>query len=249
MAALRGLEVTLWEKTPRLGGNLWPASVPEFKKDLGDFMNYQVTQLKKLPVKIEFDKEATVDDIVNFGADSVILATGSRYAVPRITGGEKKNVTTAADLLLGKKRAKEPVVIIGGGLTGCETALWLAQQGKKDVTIVEMLDELMRAGFPVFHANRTMLINLLKFHNVRLLTGTTLLEITDRGVGLIDKKFRRSYIDAGIIVLATGLECDQKLFGLLRDKVPHTYLIGDAKEPRNIMHAIWDAFHTARKID
>jgi 2-enoate reductase len=177
----------------------------------------------------------------------VVVATGSRYAMPNIPGSDREKVTTATGLLLGKRPAEEPIVIIGGGLTGCETALWLAQQGK-DVTIVEMLDELMRGGIPVFHANRTMLLDLLKFHKVHVLTNTSLLDITDDGVGLIDGHFRRSTLRAGTVVLATGLECDQKLFRSLRGEIPHAYLIGDAKQPRNIMHAIWDAYEVAKNI-
>ena len=186
--------------------------------------------------------------MVLMGKSSVVLvATGSKCVIPSIPGIDKEKVTTATDLLLGKRKVQEPVVIIGGGLIGCETALWLAQRGSK-VTIVEMLDKLMIAGIPVTHANKSMLLDLLKFHNVNVLNNTSLLEITDDGVELINRSFHKSALQAGAVVIAMGLECDQTLFRSLMGKIPNVYLIGDAKQPRNIMYAIWDAYEVARNI-
>jgi len=154
---------------------------------------------------------------------------------------------TATDLLLGKSQSEGPTVIIGGGLTGCETALWQAQQGKQ-VTIVEMLPELMTGGVPVNHANRTMLIDLLRFHNVKVLTNSRITEVTDDGVGLMDGSSQRSSIQAGNVVLAMGLESDRKLARSLMGKIPNVSVIGDARRPQNKMSAIWDAYEVARNI-
>ncbi len=247
VAAIRGHKVLLYEKSDRLGGHIIEGSVPPFKKDLARLLEWYQTELAGLGVEIHLGKGVTPKMALGEKSSVVVVATGSRYAMPNIPGSDREKVTTATDLLLGKRPAEEPIVIIGGGLTGCETALWLAQQGK-DVTIVEMLGELMRGGIPVFHANRTMLLDLLKFYKVHVLTNTSLLDITDDGVGLIDGHFRRSTLRAGTVVLATGLECDQELFRSLRGEIPHAYLIGDAKQPRNIMHAIWDAYEVAKNI-
>jgi len=177
----------------------------------------------------------------------VIVATGSKSIIPDIPGIDSIKITTATEVLLGKTKIKEPVVVIGGGLTGCETALWLAQQGRK-VTIVEMLDKLMSVGMPVHHANKTMLLDLLKFHKVNVLTNTSPFRVTGDEIELIDNCFRRSTLKVGTVVIAVGLESDQKLYRSLMDKISHVYLIGDAKQPRNIMHAIWDAYEVARNI-
>jgi len=247
VAAIRGHKVLLHEKSDKLGGHLIEGSVPPFKRDVARLLEWYETELAELSVEIHLGQEVTPKTALEEPSSVVVVATGSRYAIPKIPGSDNEKVTTATNLLRGKRPAKEPIVIIGGGLTGCETALWLAQQGKH-VTIVEMLDELMRVGIPVFHANRMMLLDLLKFHKVDILTNTSVLDITDDGVGLIDRHLRRSMLHAGTIVVAAGLERDQELFNLLRGKIPNVCLIGDAKEPRNIMHAIWDAYELAKNI-
>jgi len=247
VAAIRGHSVSLYEKNYRLGGHLIESSVPAFKEDVVRLLKWYETELAELGVQIHLDKEATSELALKEKANVVIVATGSRSIIPDIPGIDKGKVTTATNILLGKTKVEEPVVVIGGGLTGCETALWLAQQGKK-VTIVEMLDELMSAGIPVHHANRMMLLDLLKFHKVSVLKNTSLFEVTDDGVGLVNKSFHKSALHADTIIIAVGLESDQKLFRSLVDKIPHVYLIGDAKQPRNIMYAIWDAYEVARNV-
>lgn len=247
VAAIRGHSVSLYEKNYRLGGHLIESSVPAFKEDVVRLLKWYETELAELGVQIHLDKEATSELALKEKTNVVIVATGSKSIIPDIPGIDKGKVTTATNILLGKAEVEEPVVVIGGGLTGCETALWLAQQGKK-VTIVEMLDELMSAGIPVHHANRMMLLDLLKFHKVSVLKNTSFFEVTDDGVGLVNKSFHKSALHADTIIIAVGLESDQKLFQSLVAKIPHVYLIGDAKQPRNIMYAIWDAYEVARNV-
>jgi len=179
--------------------------------------------------------------------DAVIVATGSKPIIPEIPGINKKSVTTAIELLLGKRKAGKQVVIIGGGLIGCETALWLAQQGKQ-VTIVEALKALMRSGSPVPRPNMLMLRDLLKFNKINVLTITSLCEITDDGVVVIDKDSNKTALRANTVVVACGLSPDKELYNTLKDSLPNIHLVGDAKEARNIMHAIWDGFEAARNI-
>ncbi|GAH51455.1 unnamed protein product, partial [marine sediment metagenome] len=142
VTALGGHKVTLWEKGDALGGNLIPASIPDFKQDYRRLINFLSTQIKKLDVTIELAKEATTELILEMKPDVVFIATGSTSIVPEIPGVGKKMVVTAVDLLLGKREAGKSVVVVGGGLIGCETALYLAQKGKK-LTIIEMLDGVM----------------------------------------------------------------------------------------------------------
>lgn len=92
------------------------------------------------------------------------------------------------------------------------------------------------------------MLDLLKFHKVNVLKNTSLFEVTDDGVGLVDSSFRKSALQAGTIVIAVGLETEQEFYRGLVGKTPNVYLIGDAKEPRNIMYAIWDAYEVARNI-
>lgn len=247
VASMRGHRVSLYEKSDKLGGHLIEGSVPAFKGDVARLLKWYETELAELSVEIHLGSEVSTEMALKEKSSVLVVATGSRYVIPDIVVTDRGKVTTATDLLLGKTQAEGPIVIIGGGLTGCEAALWLAQQGE-NVTIVEMLDEPMRAGIPVNHANRMMLLDLLRFYKVDILTSTTLLEITDDGVGLVDRSFHKSMLHAGTVVLAMGLESDRTLFHSLMGKIPNVYLIGDAKQPRNIMQAIWDAYEVAKNV-
>jgi len=247
VAALRGHRVRLREKTDRLGGHLIEAAVPDFKDDEKRLLEWYKTELSDLNVEINLNTEVTPDIIQEKNIDAVIIATGSRPVIPDISGTGKDSVATAADLLLGKKDAGENVVVAGGGLIGCETALWLAGQGR-NVTIVEMAEDILSAGPPLCHANSLMLLDLLKFHKVKTLTGAAIQEITDNGVMVIDKNFIKNRLPADTVVIAAGLESDRELYRPLTAGIPDLYVIGDARQPLNIMNCIWDACEIARNI-
>ena len=244
VAALRGHKVTLWEKGDALGGNLIPASTPDFKQDYRILINYLSTQIKKLGVATELKKEATLEQIQQMKPEVVFIATGSTPIIPEIPGVEKAKVVTAIDVLLNRKEAGESVVVIGGGLVGCETALYLAQKGKK-LTIVETLDSVAR---DMFEANRLHLLKLLADTNVEILTETSVAEITDDSVVIVNKYGKRSKLEADTVVLTVGFKSNRRLEEALKDKVPETHVIGDCVEPRKLLNAIWEGFLSARLI-
>jgi 2-enoate reductase len=161
-----------------------------------------------------------------------------------VPGIEKPIVANCIDLLLGRKKAGESVVMIGGGLVGCETALWLANQGKR-VTIVEVLPEI--AAGDMSHANQFMLLDLLRNKEVEFMTNTSLEAVTDEGVIVIDGNFTRKTIPCDTVALALGLAPERGLYESLRGESIEPYLIGDCKEPHNIMQAIWDGYHIASR--
>ena len=138
VAALRGHDVVLWEKENALGGNLLPASAPDFKKDYRRLKDYFIRQVKKVGVTVELGKKATPELIRAMHPDCVFIASGGIPIVPKIPGVDQPKVVTAIDVLLGRRETGELVVVIGGGTVGSETALYLAQKGKL-VTIVEIL--------------------------------------------------------------------------------------------------------------
>jgi len=244
VAALRGHKVTLWEKGDALGGNLIPASVPDFKQDYRRLMDYLSTQIKKLGVAIELGREATLEQIQKMNPEVVFVATGSTPIIPDIPGVKKKKVGTAIDVLLGRKEVGESVVVLGGGLVGSEIALHLARQGKK-VTIVEILNSV---AHDMFQMNRMHLLVLLADNNVKILTETTLVEILDDSVVIIDKNGNKSKIENDTVVLALGFKPNRELVEALKDKVPEIHAIGDCEEPRRVINAIWEGFRFARLI-
>jgi len=242
--ALRGHKVTLREKGNALGGNLLPATVPDFKQDYRNFITYLETQIKKLGVQIELVKEATPELVKQTRPDVVLVATGGEPIMPPIPGIENENVVTATDLLADKRKAGQKVVIIGGGLVGCEVALYLAQKGKA-VTIVEILDRILH---DVFVINRMHLERLLKEAGVEVFTQSNVQRITSEGVSISSNPDTEEVLKADTVVIATGYKPNTKLLDSVNGKVPEVYGIGDAVEPGKVIGAIWKAYRTARLI-
>jgi 2-enoate reductase len=247
VAALRGHKVILWEKTNSLGGHLLEASVPEFKKDLSRLLDWFKRELENLNLDIRMGVEVDAALIGRENPDVTIIATGSKPIIPDVPGVEKDKVVTATDLLLGRKKVGEKILVLGGGLIGCEAALWLAQQGRK-VTLVEILKDLLVGGLPVQHMNRLMLLDLLKFHKVEVLTRTSLVEVLEDGALLIDHESRRRHSSADGIVVAVGLKPERGLYQALRNQTPNLYVIGDCRNPQNVMNAVWDAYEIGRMV-
>ena len=241
---LKGHKVILFEKKEELGGHLIEASVPDFKKDIKGLLNWYKKQLSNSKIKIYLDKNINVDEIKALNPDLVLLATGSIPIIPKISGVDKKNVMTCIDLLLGIQQAGKEIVVVGGGMEGCETALWLAQNGKK-VTIVEMLSECI----PDIHrANKKMLIDLLKYNNVKIIKNTKVHEILNNGVTVVDNRLELSKIKCDTVVLAVGLKAIDDLYDKIAKEKMMVYKIGDCKKPRKIIDAVWEAFNICMNL-
>jgi len=245
VAALRGHEVTLWEKAGVLGGNLVPAAVPPFKQDYRKLIDYLSTQIRKLSVTVELNKEATPELIKNTKADTVLIATGGTPSIPGIPGIQRENVFTAIDLLMGRQQAGATVVMLGGGIVGCETGLYLAQMGRR-VTIVARHGVIRKMHL----VNRMHLQKLLADAEVKILTDTSILEITGQGVVIADREREdeKSILPADTVMLALGLKPERELLEALNDGAIEVYAIGDCVEPRKVMDAIWEGFRTALRI-
>jgi len=249
VAALRGHQVTLWEKGNALGGNLIPAAVPEFKDDYQLLIDYLVTQINKLGVRIELGKEATPELIRKMKPEIVFVATGAVPVIPKIKGIKEGldtgRVLTAVDLLLSKKEPGESVVIIGGGLIGCETALYLVKEKGKKVTIIELLESIAR---DMVWGNALDLVKSLNEHNVKILSSTNVLEIADSHITIADEHGKKSTIEADTIVIAVGLKPNRELVEALESGSLKVYAIGDCVGSSKVIGAIWQGFRTARLV-
>ncbi|MCX5999186.1 MAG: FAD-dependent oxidoreductase, partial [Chloroflexi bacterium] len=236
VAALRGHEVTLFEKQAKLGGQLLQAIVPPHKDNLRNFIDYLTTQMAMRGVDIRLGVEANAELISQARPDAVILATGVTFTAPRIPGIDRANVVSAKEVLSGAG-VGDTVAIVGGGLVGCETAEYLVQQGKK-VTILEMLDEV--AGrMPL--ALRNLLLARLADKGVAVLTGIQCRELTEDGLVISSKEGEVRTIRANNVVLASGDRSNRVLVEELRDTVP-VHAIGDCVEPRGIAEAVADGY-------
>ena len=242
-AAERGHRVQLWEKGDRLGGTLIPASVPDFKRDLRDLAVYLSRRVERSGTAIWLEKEAEAHMVESAGADVVIVATGALPVMPEVPGAETNRIVTAIDLFKGKAEAGDDVLIIGGGLVGCEAALYLAQTGRR-VTVVEMLGRICQGEN---QANRQHLIKLISDAGVNVLTGSTISEITAEG-GIAATGDKEDMITADTIVMAAGMRSENALYESLVKKLPEVHRLGDCVKPRRVMEAIWEGFRTARLL-
>ena len=227
-----------------LGGNLIPGGVPDFKEDDIALADWYVQTLKDLRVPVYLNHEVTKDEILAGDYDAVILATGS---VPkRFSLGDDARVYTASQVLLKEKDCGDSVVIVGGGLVGCETALWLRQQGKK-VTIVEALDKILAVNGPLCHANKDMLERLVPYRGIQVVVGARVKEYRN-GILTADTADGEKPIPCDSVILAVGYREEDSLYRQIEFDVPELYLLGDAKKVSNIMYGIWDAFEVANHI-
>ena len=247
VSALRGHKVVLLEKAKELGGNLIPAAVPDFKGDYKLLIDYLKTQIRKLGVSVELGKEATPEAVRNLNPDVVFVATGAVPMVPKLEGIEEGietgKVVTAIDALLHTEKVGSSAVIIGGGLIGCETALYLARQGKK-VTVVEMLETL---AADMAWGNALELVKFLDDEGVKLLTKSRAVRVNGHGIDYIDESSEEKKIDAETVVIATGMKSSgQELIEELEKMPLEVIPIGDCLEPRKVMSAIWEGYRRAR---
>ena len=237
-ATMRGHKVTIYEGTNELGGEVIPGSVPDFKVDDRRLIAWYKNEIKEHKIEVVLNTKVTEELVEKEKPDIVIIATGAKEIRLSLPGMEKDKVATAVELLNGKKKAGENILMVGGGLVGCETALYLAKQGKK-VTIVESKDNILSAGKPIPHMNKIMLIDLLKKYNVKTITNNSLLEVTDDGAVLISNEFKKQNVSADTVAIAVGFKSDRELYNKLHGKIADLYIIGDAYQAANIMDAIW----------
>ena len=247
VCALRGHDVTIYEKGPALGGNIIPGGVPDFKAHDRKLIKWYEGQLDKLGVKTLLNTPATREAIDGEAPDTLVIATGSTPKMLAIPGSQGRNVITASDALLGKAELAGEILMVGGGLVGCETALWLAKQGKK-VTIVEALADILFSGEAIVKdPNEMMLRDLLEFHKVAKITGATVKELTDAGA-VIKTAGGETTVPADTVILSVGYSADTSLQDALKDSSYETYILGDCKSVQNIMNAIWESYEVARFI-
>ncbi len=244
VAALRGHQVALWEKEPRLGGQLVQAVIPPHKDRIAPLAKYLETQLQKLGVKVQLGKEATATAVAEFKPDAVVVATGIKPFLPDIPGLDKARVVQAGDVLEGKAKAGDRVAIIGGELVGCETAEFLADQGKQ-VTVMRRGSEMATSVGP---SNRAFFLSRLLDKGVTLLREVRYDSISAEGVIITTRDGEERTIEADTVVLAAGSAPDTALYDAIKDKVSEVHHIGDCVEPRTILDAISEGFRTGQKI-
>ena len=237
LLAKRGHSVTIFEKTDRLGGVFVAAAAPSFKEKDRELIAWYIREVSKLPINVKFNTE--IKDISLIKADEIIIATGATAKKIPIPGVEKS--VEAVDYLLDNSLVGNDVVVIGGGLTGCEIAYDLYLQGKNP-TIVEMQDDLITTP-GICLANTSFLRDFFNANNVPVLLETGVKEIRDGSVIVVDKLGVSREIKTDSVILSVGYNPAP-----LAPKGKHVHVIGDADSVGNLRTVIWGAWKVCMKI-
>ena len=243
-AAERGCSVTLYEKGDKIGGTFLTIATGDFKWRIPQLIEWYGVQLKKLGVKVVLNAEIKADDPVLKSADAIFVATGSRPTVPHIPGIDNKKVIDVVDVHKNGMPEGERVVICGGGLSACDTAIEYGAKGRK-ISIVEMLPDV---GNDVMVVNKISVDRLLKEYGVELLTSTKVVGITDEGVE-VEHEGEKRVIPADVIVAAFGRGRSLELADAVQNEYPtKTVIIGDCMKPAKAGNAIREGFYAAMAL-
>jgi len=271
-ATERGHAVTLVEKSGGLGGQLLLNRLIPGRKEMLTAVQDLVNNLENLDVEILLSQEAGLQAVKEMAPDAVVIATGASPVMPDLPGIEGDNVVQAWDVLEGKARVGKKVVVIGGNAVGLETALYLCDlgtlspevfhflvvhraetvesliplldKGDKEVTVVEMAGKL---GPDIGPSSRWTVRSELRRLGCTIQKNTRATGITPEGVE-IESADGPGLIPADTIVIAAGSRSENELTNDLEGLFPELHTIGDAKEPRNALHAIREGFQAGLEI-
>ncbi len=282
-AARRGHTVELIEASGAIGGKIRPGSVPAVKFDFANYLTYlehQVAEAEKLPnFTLRLNTSATVQWLKEQQYDAVIFAIGTKNVCPPLPGLESANVVQATDLLVKPELmgSAKKIVVVGGGVVGCETAYWLAYEHGKEVQVVEMLPNFMQGACT---ANRGHLIHYMEKAGVKLYNCTRVDSFAPGKVTVTcnvsktvpdpyntwqpllpenipnplakapGKETAQKELDADLVVLAMGGRADESLYheALAANAAPELYNIGDSFAAGRVLEANRAAFQLAMKI-
>ncbi|HVJ06403.1 MAG TPA: NAD(P)/FAD-dependent oxidoreductase [Candidatus Saccharimonadales bacterium] len=245
-AAAKGHKVTLFEKQGILGGQVAAAATPSFKLQLNRLITWYEVQLKKLNVDLRLNTEATVDTPELRAADRIIAGTGASPLIPPIPGINGANVVDVISAHLDKTRLKGGnIIVLGGGLSGCDSALEFAMEGKS-VTLIEMMDTMAR---DLMFINAISLFRLLGEYGVKLLPGHKVVSIGPEGVVATTKTGEEVEIKGDTVVVASGMIPNEKSAKSIRDRyLPKTRLVGDCTGIGKVGNAVRAGFYAGDSI-
>jgi 2-enoate reductase len=242
VSAARGHDVTLYEKSDRLGGTLHIAGKADFKQDIRRLLVYQIGQVEgHRDIRISLMTEATDAIVASEKPDVIFVATGSRpIGEAAIQGLEQMAWVTPDNVYQDSMPAGRNACIVGGGSVGCETALYLAERGWS-VMVIEMLADV---AIDLHEANREMLLAMLSERGVQVLTGTRVTEVVP-GAVLTETAEGRAKFQVDLLVLAVGRQPVNRPKEAMQGLAKEVYAVGDCVMPRKIKDAVWEAFKIA----
>lgn len=246
VAALRGHRVDLYEQSDALGGVVIPGSQPPFKSDDRDLLRWYQAELSCAGVNVHCQTTMTRASILAAAPDVVVIATGAQPIVLNIPNPYDLPVYTASEVLMNTELVGKRVAVIGAGLVGAELGLWLTRLGR-EVHLIEASDHILGGVNAMPFMNYEMLKDLLNHEQVAIHLRTRFTRIVAGGIEVTSPEGKAELaVDA--VVYAIGYRANDDLYQALAGCGLETYLLGDARNVRNIMYAIWDAYEVARNL-
>lgn len=247
-ARRRGHDVTLLEQTDALGGHLLTGGAHDFKVEVRELNAWYQGELADLGVDVRMGVEATPELIDSLGPDAVVLAAGSVPVMPPIEGADNPKCVGCVDALRNEGALGQHVVVVGGGLVGCELALDLINKGR-EVEIVEALPAILSSGIPVPLPNMMYLNDAFAYHGTPVHTSTKIVAVTDEGAVVESVEGgERSVLAADSVVIAVGFKSRTSMASELVGRGYEVYEVGDGRQVGNILTSIWDAYEVAHAL-
>jgi NADPH-dependent 2,4-dienoyl-CoA reductase/sulfur reductase-like enzyme len=238
--AQRGHQVTLYEKSEKLGGQ-WNI-LAAYRPEISALTRYLSNELMKSGAKVIFNAEVDLGLVKKTLPEVVVIATGAKQKYPEIPGVDCENVVLATDVLSGKAGVGKEVVVVGGRLVGLDVANYLAEKGHK-VSVVTRREVARDVGYSL---KQSLLDEAIRY-GVYMYTHVAVESITERGVSVV-LEGELVFLKADTVVIATGSASENTLYETLKGVVPELHLIGDGKEPRNSLTAIHEGFEIGHLV-
>lgn len=245
VAAERGHDVSLYESTDKLGGNMRLAAYPPGKGDITNMIRSYIVRCEKAGAKIHMNTTVDLEMVKAEKPDAVIVSTGSRTLILPIEGIENPAIIHGSDLLDGKRAAGKKVLVVGGGMVGCETAAFLGEQ-QHDVTVIEYRDTV---GADVIHEHRVFLMEDFKNYGIKEITGAKVCKFFDDGVEYESPDGSRHEVRGfDSVVLSMGFKNYNPFAEQLEELGQEVYVVGDATRARRALDATKEAYAAAMQI-
>lgn len=245
ICAERGHEVTLYEGSDTLGGNMRLAAYPPGKGDITNMIRSYIARCEKDGVKIVMNKEADLDFVKAENPDAVIVATGSKTLILPIEGIDNPAIIHGSDLLSGKRAAGKKVLVVGGGMVGCETAAFLGEH-KHEVTVIEFRDTV---GADVISEHRKYLMKDFEEYKIQEITSAKVCKFYEDGVEYESPDGTRHEARGfDSVILSMGFRNYNPFAEQLEEMGQEVYVIGDATRARRALDATKEAYGAAVQI-